>query len=81
MAWNYTNKGLNRWRPVGAALVALGVLMSIFGVWHFIWNREVVELYTDGPSPARYRALALPAAFGLTVLIGGVAVLLKARHR
>lgn len=81
MGWQYTNKGLNQSGTVGAVLAALGVLMVIFGIWHFIWNRELVEMHTNRVSPARYREMALPATFGLAVLISGVMVLIASRRR
>ena len=81
MGWNYTNKGLNQSGAVGTALAALGVLMVIFGIWHFSWNRELVEMHTNRVSPARYREMALPATFGLAVLVSGVMVMIASRRR
>ena len=51
MGWNYTNKGISQLGSVGVAVIALGVLMLVFGVWHFNWNRELVE-FGANPVPA-----------------------------
>lgn len=81
MGWNYTNKGLSQHRTIGTAVLGLGLLMLVFGVWHFIWNRELVEIGAAQVPAAKYRELALPATFGGAVAISGILVRRAARSR
>lgn len=81
MGWNYTNKGLSQHKTIGTAVLGLGLLMLVFGVWHFNWNRELVETGMSQVPAARYREMALPATFGIVVVISGILVMYAARSR
>lgn len=81
MVWQYSHRGRSQLKSVGAAMAALGIVMLVFGAWHWHWNRELTELGTLNVSAARYRTMALPAVFGLAVLIGGTSAMLIARRR
>jgi len=81
MVWQYSHRGRSQLKSVGIAVVALGVIMLVFGAWHWHWNHELTESSTLYVTAARYRAMALPAVFGLAVLIGGTSAMFIARRR
>lgn len=81
MGWNYTNKRPSQLGSLGIALTALGVVMLVFGIWHFQLNRTLLDFDAPQLTTARHRALALPAAFGMAVLIGGATVAVFARRQ
>jgi uncharacterized membrane protein HdeD (DUF308 family) len=81
MGWKYTNRKPSQLGPVGIAMTALGAVMLVFGVWHFHWNHALMDSGTMQVSTAQYRAMAMPAVFGLAVLIGGAVVAISARRQ
>lgn len=81
MVWQYSHKGRSQLNSVGVAVAALGVFMLIFGSWLWYWNHGLTESSTLYVTAARYRAMALPAVFGLAVLIGGTSAMWIARRR
>ena len=81
MEWDYSHTGRSQMKSVGAAMAALGVIMLVFGAWHWNWNRELAEFNSLHVSAARYREMALPAAFGLAVLAAGTSLLVIAVRR
>jgi len=68
-------------KTVGIVLVVLGILALVYGGVNYNRNRTVLEMGSMKITATEHKSIAVPAAVGVVVLVGGVALLVVDRRR
>jgi uncharacterized membrane protein YidH (DUF202 family) len=68
-------------RIIGIILVVLGILALVYGGFSYNKNRTVLEMGSVSVTATEHKSIAVPAAVGVVVLVGGVALLVVDKRR
>jgi uncharacterized membrane protein YidH (DUF202 family) len=68
-------------RTIGIILVVLGILALVYGGFSYNKNRTVLEMGSVSVTATEHKSIAVPAAVGVVVLVGGVALLVVDKRR
>ena len=68
-------------KTIGIVLVVLGILALVYGGVNYNRNRTVLEMGSMKITATEHKSISVPAAVGVVVLVGGVALLVVDRRR